>query len=110
MGKAIAQRLVKLGAEAQFVSGNDIDLEATYIKVMTLHSAKGLEFPFVAVVGLREGTPYTSTYWLRYTRGGKKVCFGRTASPILCGMFTSHASTAGQRFALQSFILFIRSL
>lgn len=55
MGKAIAQRLIKQGAEAQFVSGNDIDLNATYIKVMTLHSAKGLEFPFVAVVGLREG-------------------------------------------------------
>lgn len=59
MGKAIAQRLVKQGAETQFVAGNDIDLNATYIKVMTLHSAKGLEFPYVAVVGLREGTlPY----------------------------------------------------
>lgn len=59
MGKAIAQRLVKQGAEAQFVAGNDIDLNAPYIKVMTLHSAKGLEFPYVAVVGLREGTlPY----------------------------------------------------
>ncbi len=59
MGKAIAQRLVKQGAEAQFVAGNDIDLNAAYIKVMTLHSAKGLEFPFVAVVGLREGIlPY----------------------------------------------------
>ncbi|KPQ32785.1 MAG: Superfamily I DNA/RNA helicase [Phormidesmis priestleyi Ana] len=59
IGKAIAQRLVEQGAEAKFVSGNDIDLNATYIKVLTLHSAKGLEFPFVAVVGLREGTlPY----------------------------------------------------
>lgn len=55
IGKAIAQRLVKQGAEARFVSGNDIDLNANYIKVLTLHSAKGLEFPFVAVVGLREG-------------------------------------------------------
>lgn len=55
IGKAIAQRLVKQGAEAQFVSGNDIDLDATYIKVLTLHSAKGLEFPFVVVVGLRGG-------------------------------------------------------
>lgn len=56
IGKAIAQRLEKQGLDARFVSGNEIDLNATYVKVMTLHSAKGLEFPFVAVVGLREGT------------------------------------------------------
>lgn len=61
IGKAIAQRLVEQGAKAQFVAGNDIDLNAPYIKVMTLYSAKGLEFPFVVVVGLREGTlPYVS--------------------------------------------------
>lgn len=62
MGKAIAQRLVEQGANAQFVTGNDIDLNAPYIKVITLHSAKGLEFPFVVVMGLKEGTlPYVSS-------------------------------------------------
>jgi superfamily I DNA/RNA helicase len=59
LGKAIAQRLTKQGVDARFVTGNAINLDATYIKVMTLHSAKGLEFPFVALVGLREGIlPY----------------------------------------------------
>lgn len=56
LGKAIAKRLVQQGLAAKFVSGNNIDLHATHIKVMTLHSAKGLEFPFVVVLGLEEGT------------------------------------------------------
>ncbi len=63
LGKKIAQHLQSQGIKAQFVAGNDIDLNAPYIKVLTLHSAKGLEFPFVAVVGLREGTlPYTDPH------------------------------------------------
>lgn len=55
MGKAIAQRLQQRGTTAQFVTGNDIDINATQIKILTLHSAKGLEFPFVAIAGLQEG-------------------------------------------------------
>jgi superfamily I DNA/RNA helicase len=37
------------------VTGKDIDLKAPYIKVITLHSAKGLEFPFVVITGLQKG-------------------------------------------------------
>lgn len=32
-----------------------LDLNQPSIKVLTIHSAKGLEFPFVVVVGLKEG-------------------------------------------------------
>ena len=53
--ESIAQRLQKIGLNAKFVSGKKIDLKAHYIKVLTLHSAKGLEFPFIAVMGLQSG-------------------------------------------------------
>ena len=50
-----AKQLSQLGLKAKFVSGKKIDLKAPYIKVLTLHSAKGLEFPFVVVTGLESG-------------------------------------------------------
>jgi superfamily I DNA/RNA helicase len=55
MGEDIAERLSNLGLKTQFFQGNQLDLNATCVKVLTLHSAKGLEFPFVAVIGLQEG-------------------------------------------------------
>ncbi|MBP1468009.1 AAA family ATPase [Candidatus Chloroploca sp. M-50] len=54
-GEALARRLSELGLPAVFQSGKDVDITAQKIKVLTLHSAKGLEFPFVAVVGLDGG-------------------------------------------------------
>lgn len=54
-GKAIAQRLSALGMPAVFQSGKEIDITTQKVKVLTLHSAKGLEFPFVAIVGLDDG-------------------------------------------------------
>jgi superfamily I DNA/RNA helicase len=55
MGEDIAARLSSLGLKTQFFQGNQLDLNATCVKVLTLHSAKGLEFPFVAIIGLQEG-------------------------------------------------------
>ena len=48
--RTYAKELQELGLNAKFVSGKQIDLKAPHVKVLTLHSAKGLEFPFVVVV------------------------------------------------------------
>ena len=40
---------------AKFMESENLDLDHDGVKVMTMHSAKGLQFPAVAVVGLKEG-------------------------------------------------------
>lgn len=55
----IAQRLTSIGINAEFISGKKLDINKPSIKVLTIHSAKGLEFPFVVMVGLNQGLlPY----------------------------------------------------
>lgn len=56
IGEFIASRLEDEGIPAQFFSGKDLDLNADVVKVLTLHSAKGLEFPIVVVCGFEPGT------------------------------------------------------
>jgi mRNA-degrading endonuclease RelE of RelBE toxin-antitoxin system len=59
VGQRIARRLSALGMPAEFMAGKDIDLRKPVVKVMTLHSSKGLEFPFVVVTRLEDGClPY----------------------------------------------------
>ena len=48
----IAERLKRLGLPARAVSTDSFDLSERVVKVMTIHSAKGLEFPFVVVAAL----------------------------------------------------------
>ena len=50
-GKTIAADLTKSGVEATFMEGRDLDLSQKGVKVLTLNSAKGLEFPIVALAG-----------------------------------------------------------
>jgi superfamily I DNA/RNA helicase/mRNA-degrading endonuclease RelE of RelBE toxin-antitoxin system len=55
-GKAIADALRAQGIEATFMSGQDLNLARSGVKVLTLNSAKGLEFPIVALAGFLSGS------------------------------------------------------
>ena len=56
VGETMARALEEVDIPAQYFAGRDLDLKAPCVKVLTMHSAKGLEFPIVIVVGLYEGT------------------------------------------------------
>ncbi len=49
LGPSLADLLARRGLPARFTSSREVRLEERCVKVMTLHSAKGLEFPIVAI-------------------------------------------------------------
>jgi len=51
VGKSLAAGLSRLGLAATFMSGQELNLSQPGVKVLTLKSAKGLEFPVVALAG-----------------------------------------------------------
>lgn len=54
-GRSLAGGLVERGVQTEFMAGKDLDLRKPVVKVVTLKSAKGLEFPVVAVAGFLHG-------------------------------------------------------
>ncbi len=54
-GETLATELRAQGLEARYFAGRDLDLKADVVRVLTLHAAKGLEFPIVVVAGLDAG-------------------------------------------------------
>lgn len=56
IGQTLAAQIADAGVPAAFFAGRELDLKADCVKVLTLYSAKGLEFPIVVVGGLYEGT------------------------------------------------------
>lgn len=56
IGLSLAQDLTDAGTPARYFAGGELDLAADVVKVITLYSAKGLEFPIVVAAGLHDGT------------------------------------------------------
>jgi superfamily I DNA/RNA helicase/mRNA-degrading endonuclease RelE of RelBE toxin-antitoxin system len=56
IGIKLAKDISEAGIPAQYFSGRDLDLKQDIVKVLTLHSAKGLEFPIVVLCGIEKGT------------------------------------------------------
>lgn len=56
VGENLVQTLSEVGLAARYFAGRELDLAADVVKVITLHSAKGLEFPIVVAAGFEDGT------------------------------------------------------
>ena len=56
VGQELAETISDAGVPAKYFPGRELDLGADVVKVITLYSAKGLEFPIVVAAGFRPGT------------------------------------------------------
>lgn len=114
IGQDLAARLTQLGLPARYVSGGQLDLAAPVVTVMTMHSAKGLEFPIVAIPRADRGVlPYLHgavgpeaqteraaderrLFFVALTRAMRRLLVTYTAnkpSPFLADLDRSHWAT-----------------
>lgn len=83
-GRALAAKLRSGGIEATFMESRNFDLTCRGVKVLTLNSAKGLEFPIVALAGFA-GSHYEN---LAHDLEGEKLeeTLARLRRTIFVGM------------------------
>ncbi|GIK65284.1 MAG: hypothetical protein BroJett018_30780 [Chloroflexota bacterium] len=55
LAEKVASQCLSKGLPARFMKGNELKLEIPEVKVITIHSAKGLEFPIVIVPFVDQG-------------------------------------------------------
>lgn len=56
VGEVYQEEFSKHSDFARFYSSKNVDLDAKMMKIMTLHTAKGLEFPIVVLAGFTKGS------------------------------------------------------
>jgi len=91
-GKFLAAQLTELGVDAIYMAGRELDLTRRCVKVITLKSAKGLEFPVVALAGFlgarypvlsKDASPEEETEVLRRERRTMYVGMTRAMRALL---------------------------
>ena len=95
VGKAIAAALVNEGIEATYMPGQELNLTRPGVKVLTLNSSKGLEFPIVALAGF-----VNSNYPVIPAGASDDECrelLGTRAAHDVRGHDPGHARPAGGR-------------
>ena len=55
LARQAAYHLCLYGLPTEYMSGREINLQTSHTKALTIHSAKGLEFPIIAIPYLEEG-------------------------------------------------------
>ncbi len=84
-GKALAAELKQYGIEATFMAGNELDLTRAGVKVLTLKSAKGLEFPIVALAGFT-GSGWFASVPKNYTEDEREEFLAIDRRSMFVGM------------------------
>jgi superfamily I DNA/RNA helicase len=62
VGQELAKQLRERNIPAQFMTSRELSLSKPVVKVLPLKSAKGLEFPIVAIAGFREAQAASREY------------------------------------------------